>query len=452
MKKALFVLFCIVFISSCKHDPDFLYKIGDVTLTNKDSLPVNPPIPGLCNDTATPIVMMHGLLASGDTWVNQIMRFQSNNYCKDRLWVFDWNTLNSFTGGNSDALLDAFIDSVLAVTGANKVNLVGHSAGGGTGYSYLSNASYAAKVAHYVHIGSGSQAAPAGPNGNVPTLNIFSTDDEVATSAANIPGASNLQLTGLDHYQVATSAETFDAMYKFFNNGTSPVTTQIIPQSEIQISGRAVILGENTPVSGATIKVFELNQSDGSRTSVAPVENLFADSKGNWGPISVKTNTYYEFEIFKAGERIVHYYREPFIRNNPVVYLRMLPSQFSIAGLALGTFPSNDNQSVISVFAANQAVVAGRDNLQVAGSNLSTEALSPASQTNIAFFLYDNNNNGVSDLTTISSVGLNTFLKKIDMFFPGGNSNKTKIEFNSRTQFVRNYGSDSEGVVVAVFD
>jgi hypothetical protein len=450
MKRLLIFCLALLALGSCKHDPDLL-SLNDVTLYPNDSNVVPPP-PSGCNDTVTPVVMMHGLLASGDTWVNQVMRFQANNYCASKLWVFDWNTLSSFGGGgNTDEILDAFIDSVLAVTGASQVNLVGHSAGGGTGYSYLSNPSYAAKVAHYVHIGSGAQSAPAGSSGQVPTLNIYSTDDQVV-SGADIPGATNVKLTGLDHYQVATSAQTFEEMYKFFNNGETPSTTALVPTTTLEIKGRAVVLGENTPVGGAIVKVFELNQADGSRTSVSPVATFTTDSKGNWGPLDAQANTYYEFEIAKAGERTIHYYREPFVRHNPLVYLRMLPSTFSVAGLALGQFPSNNNQAVISVFAANQAVAAGRDNLQVAGNELSTEALSPASQTNIAFFLYDNNNNNQSDLSPISSIGINTFLKKIDMFFPGGSQNKTKLEFNGRTQYVRNYGSGTEGVIVAVFD
>ena len=180
MKRLLIFCLALLALGSCKHDPDLL-SLNDVTLYPNDSNVVPPP-PSGCNDTVTPVVMMHGLLASGDTWVNQVMRFQANNYCASKLWVFDWNTLSSFGGGgNTDEILDAFIDSVLAVTGASQVNLVGHSAGGGTGYSYLSNPSYAAKVAHYVHIGSGAQSAPAGSSGQVPTLNIYSTDDQVVS-------------------------------------------------------------------------------------------------------------------------------------------------------------------------------------------------------------------------------------------------------------------------------
>ena len=54
-----------------------------------------------------PIIFLHGFLASGDTWANQVMRFQSNGHCENLLYAYDWNTLG---GGNDNAALLAFID------------------------------------------------------------------------------------------------------------------------------------------------------------------------------------------------------------------------------------------------------------------------------------------------------------------------------------------------------
>ena len=87
-------------------------------------------------------------------------RFASNGHCQDRYFAFDWNSL---AAAGADALLDKFIDSVRNVTGADKVHLVGHSAGGGRGYSYLSDPLRAAKVISYAHVGSNVQTGPAGP-------------------------------------------------------------------------------------------------------------------------------------------------------------------------------------------------------------------------------------------------------------------------------------------------
>ncbi|TAH14586.1 MAG: alpha/beta fold hydrolase, partial [Sphingobacteriia bacterium] len=165
-----------------------------------------------CDPSKTPIVFVHGFLGSGDTYATQFQRFLSNGYCTKQLFVFDWNSIGA--RGNTNALLDSFIQNVLNKSGAEKVNLVGHSAGGGIGYSYLNDSLRALKVAHYVHVGSGKNTKPAGKRGEVPTMNIYSTDDKVAKGGA-IPEAVNVQQSGNDHYQVATSEASFINMYSF---------------------------------------------------------------------------------------------------------------------------------------------------------------------------------------------------------------------------------------------
>jgi triacylglycerol esterase/lipase EstA (alpha/beta hydrolase family) len=84
--------------------------------------------PTACNDTVTPVVFLHGTLASGDTYANMVMLFTSNNYCSNRLFVFDYNGIN-FGGSLDTAGLDDFIDEVLQKTNATQVNLAGHSLG-----------------------------------------------------------------------------------------------------------------------------------------------------------------------------------------------------------------------------------------------------------------------------------------------------------------------------------
>ena len=147
-----------------------------------------PPWEQGCDNDHVPVVMVHGFLASGDTYTNHVMRFTANGYCLDRLFVYDWNSIG---GGNSPERLDTFVDEVLSVTGATQLDLMGHSAGGGVGYAYLGDATRAAKVRRYVHIASGDQEAPAGPTGNVPTLNLYSANDRVISTNDGIDGAQN---------------------------------------------------------------------------------------------------------------------------------------------------------------------------------------------------------------------------------------------------------------------
>jgi len=398
-----------------------------------------------------PVIFIHGFLASGDTWANQVMRFTSNGYCDSLLYAYDWNSVGG--GGTDQNILDAFIDTVLARTGATQVDLVGHSAGGGYGYSYCEDTTRAKKVAHYVHIGSSSQSSPAGVNDEVPTLNISSPDDAVA-GATTITGATNITFNGTDHYQVATCEQAFSEMYKFFNNGTTPSVTNITSQTEVSVSGKAVTLGENTPLNGASIKIYEVNPDNGSRLHSSPDYQLTANSLGMWGPQKIKANTKYEFEVNSnvTGARVIHYYREGFTHTNPLVYLRTIPTS-GLAGTLLSGLSNNDNQSVVAVFTASQATVAGRDSLTVDNVVLSTSAITPAANTVIAMFLYDGNNNQQSDFTVPGLFGiLNTFLTARDMYFQTASTHNIPLRFNGRTLNVPNLKSQSDGVIVGVFD
>jgi len=402
-----------------------------------------------CDTTLLPVVMCHGFLASGDTYAGQAKRFVQNNYCGHAVYVYDWNSLG---GGSSPALLDAFIEGVLERTGASQVNLVGHSAGGGIGYDYLSDAVRAAKVAHYVHIGSNPQDGPAGPNGEVPTMNIWSPYDAVV-AGADIPGAENVQLAGKDHYEVATSEQTFSAMFAFFNGGSAPASTVITSDGIRAVGGKVLTLGENQPLVGATVHVFTVEASTGFRTSNEPVVTYITNEYGQWGCFNAEAGQHYEFEVTPAetNGRKLHYYREPFLTSDNLVYLRAMPPSSSLAGILLASLPKNDAQAVVIAFASSNAVITGRDALDVNGLNLSTPQFASEENTSIAFFLYDNGN-GQTDGTPVGLFANFPFLAGVDMFFPTTAPESITLTMNGRVLKVRNWPSETEGITVAVFD
>lgn len=402
---------------------------------------------GECNTSYLPILMLHGLLASGDTYAQQAQRFAQNGQCNERIFVMDRNTLG---GGDPVPALDAFVDSVLQLTGAAQLELVGHSAGGGLGYEYLADAGRAAKVAHYVHIGSSAQAGAAGPNGEVATMNIWSAFDAIA-EGADIPGAQNVQLAGQDHYQVATSEEAFTAMYTFFR-GMPPASATIAPDGNRNVQGRALSLGENIPLEGATVNVHPLDAATGFRTSAQPAHSFVTDARGYWGDFNALPNTYYEFEVLPLTGRKLHYYREPFIASDRLVYLRSLPGSGSIAGILLGSLPADDAQAVVTVFTANQAVINGRDDMRANGTELSTPEFASEENTTIAFFLYDGNNDGQTNGNAVGLFGNFPFLSGIDVFFPAAQPESIELTFAGRTMRVRNWPSAAEGVTIAVFN
>lgn len=454
---SLLVGIVMLTLPACYNDgfnPDFMGDTTDVDTTDIDTTTIDtgtvdtivPPPP--CSG-ARPIVMLHGFLASGDTYANTAMRFTSNGYCPELLYVYDWNSLG---GGSDNNALDVFIDQVLTETGAIQVDLAGHSAGSGYCYSYLSDAAHAAKVAHYVHLAGNPQGSAAGPGGSVPTLNIYSDADE-AVAGGDMPGSQNLNLLTADHYQVATSAATFAAMYQFFT-GIVPTTTDISPQTDTRISGKVLTLGENEERAGAIVSIYETNPATGERLSATPNYVLTADANGRWGPVAVMPGATYEFHTVTglSGDRTVIYYREGFVHSNPLVYLRTLPPAGSLAGLLLSSLSSDDDQTVLASFTASQATVSGRDQLSVNDYNLATDQYAPASETAIAFFLYDANNNGQSEGTIPFTFSLTPFLTGADLFFATEPRQTIHLLFNGRQLNVPSLKSASDGIIVAVFD
>jgi pimeloyl-ACP methyl ester carboxylesterase len=107
-----------------------------------------------CTSPFKPVILVHGFLGSGDNYGPLVRQLSEAGYCTDRFFAYDWNSL---ARTDQNTALDKFIDSVLALTGAKQADLIGHSAGGGIGYAYLSDSIRATKIAHYIHIGSGAQ-------------------------------------------------------------------------------------------------------------------------------------------------------------------------------------------------------------------------------------------------------------------------------------------------------
>ena len=100
-----------------------------------------------------PIVFVHGASGSGAQYESQAMRFVSNGYPPNYIRVHEYDSLFSInTQAQVLAGLDTLIAELLAETGADKVDLLGHSLGTFLMQMYLSSPERAAKVAHYVNI------------------------------------------------------------------------------------------------------------------------------------------------------------------------------------------------------------------------------------------------------------------------------------------------------------
>lgn len=435
MKKLanLLLLILLLFVSGCTINGDGLPEEIDANICIGQ----------------TPIVFVHGFLASGDTYEKQIQRFMANGICKERMFTFDWNSLGA---QNNVIRLNIFIKKILEETETNQVFLVGHSAGSGLGYSLLSAANRAENVAKYVHLAGNPQNKPAGPQGSVPTLNIYS-DADFAVSGADIPGARNLNLIDKDHYEVATSLETFVEMYDFFFDELPSVVDLYDASPLIEIRGKMLSFGENLPAVGAYLEVYELDDESGFRITTEPQFTRRALADGFWDPIEVKRGVYYEFLVYTGlpGDRPVHYYREPFTFPDPTVYIRSYPPLLSVGSLFLGGIPKTNEMSTVAFFGASQAAINGRDILKLNNVELSTPELSSADQTLIALFCYDNGD-GVSSYNRSSDFAVFPFLNGADVYLPTSPMETITMEFNNRKLNMRNWPSLNDGVSVAVFN
>ena len=112
---------------------------ADAIAESDSALPDAQPLPSRaeCDADHPPIVMVHGFLASSDTWGATHSVF-ANDFCANR-----FHPSIGIPRPNADhvASLDVFIDEVLEEHGADAVDLMGHSAGGGLESVILSNPS-----------------------------------------------------------------------------------------------------------------------------------------------------------------------------------------------------------------------------------------------------------------------------------------------------------------------
>ena len=397
-----------------------------------------------------PIVFVHGMLASGDTYAGQITRFEMTGYDHRLLHTFDWNSLGFGRGGAVDDM-DKFVDSILKVSGREKLYLVGHSAGSGLVYNFCKDSVRSRKIAGVVLIGGFKQEKPAGHNNDLPTLNIYSEGDLVARNAGDIPGATNLRLISEDHYEVATGMNAFKAMHRFIL-GSEPSALILNAASEkVVVSGKAVELGSNDPIANGSVQIYKVNSGDGQRISEAPDFDFTVNNMGHWGPAALEATSHYEFVVKgpDTSDTPIHYFREQISSVNRNVYLRSIPNS-GLLSMMFSGLPS-DSFPALAVFSSTKAILNGRDTLIVDGTQLTNTDFFKPSRTTIAMFLYDGNTRGKSDLTGVGLFNMQgVFLAGIDMFVEATKS-PLKLQLNDRTLNVRRIPSKM-GIVVPVFD
>ena len=410
-----------------------------------------------CDTTLAPVVMVHGLLAAGDTWANHANRFEGNGHCRHNLIAFEWNSL-AF-GDNSAALaqLDVVIDDALVTGQGDRVDLIGHSAGAGLAYAYLADPQRAKKVAGYVHVAGRvtdqEGADLVAPGGGVAMLNLYSRGDTIV-SGRDLVGVDNVALASDDHFQVATSSASFTAIYTHLR-GAAPERTLQVPSRDTVLAGTAVLFGTNAYTSAWSLAIYAVD-ADSRRVRAQPDAVYVIGDDGRWGPFEASRGQRYELRLAPpdTSERPVHYFIEPVTTSRPFMSLRGLPGPNTLVGALLAGLPSSGD-GILIVYSSAKAVVNGRDTLTVGGRDLATDALASPDRTAIAFFLYDEGADSMDGdeaglFAALANLGpLNAFVVAVDAVLPAGET--TTIIYNDRTMTVPNLAADA-GAVVAVFD
>ena len=363
-----------------------------------------------------PVIFVHGGAGSAQQFESQAMRFNSNGWPVDLLFAFEYDsTFGTQSFPAVVARLNAFVDSVLAQTGAAQVYLMGHSLGTFVSQVYLSVPPYAAKVAKYVNIDGGTASAPPG---GVPTLAIWA--ELAGSGAANPPraivGAWNVVLPGQYHVEAATSAEAFAAMFEFFT-GETPATTDIIPvpPGQVRLAGRAVFFPQNMGVGDATVEIWEVHGATGARKYDEPEATYVVSGTGyydgTWGPFEANGLKHYEFVIVREGFRPHHFYFQPFMRSN--YFVRLLTSPPGGIGEYMDQSDYHTN-----IVVSRQNEWRDEDVLEMNGDNV-LAALTPITKNLIGLFVYDKDADEVSDLTQpIPLYHAITFMSGVDLFMP----------------------------------
>ena len=196
------------------------------------------------NNNQTPIVLLHGLLQNQGCWLPLKRRLEQAGF-------FNLHTVPLPAWHNVEYLTEQVarkVDELRHATGLSKVHLIGHSMGGILARNFIQIRGGEKKVASCVLIGTPNQgsrlasfaisplgrlmiprgefmrrlgAAPFPPQ--IPVLSIYSRHDNLIQPAANafLPGAENVELSGLGHTGLLFSGEVHQRIISFLRGQPS---------------------------------------------------------------------------------------------------------------------------------------------------------------------------------------------------------------------------------------
>lgn len=99
-----------------------------------------------------PILFVHGWSSSASTWNTMIGRFEKDGYAKSHLSAYSYNTSQS-NKTSAEKEVKPRVESLLAATGATKVDIIAHSMGSLNSRWYIKFLGGEAKVDEWVSLG-----------------------------------------------------------------------------------------------------------------------------------------------------------------------------------------------------------------------------------------------------------------------------------------------------------
>jgi hypothetical protein len=215
------------------------------------------------------------------------------------------------------------------------------------------------------------------------------------------------------------------------------------------LEGKALTLGDNVPVPGTKIEVYELTTDPRMRAAPATVLQVAAD--GKFGPWEAKPNIYYEFKIIPGdGGRPRRFYMRPFRRSERLLRFT-LESKSPVASMTSSMVNVDDSFAMFAVRRRERAFLFGRDSLKIDGfETINMQNAAPRAVT-VALYLFDK---APSDkISSGGSILSGAFINSADVYIPAAPPAYVRVDFTgSPTMQVPNWPSSSEGPTVVIID
>ena len=125
-------------------------------------VPAAPAHAARYNASSNPVLLVHGWASSAGSWNTMVDRFRADGWPASRVRAFSYNTAQS--NATTAAQVRSEVDSLLAATGASKVDIISHSMGALSTRYYLKNLGGTTRVDRWVSLG--------GPNHGTNTASV----------------------------------------------------------------------------------------------------------------------------------------------------------------------------------------------------------------------------------------------------------------------------------------